>query len=163
MRPVGRVFETPGLVILIFVSQNSFILFSTCLKKNLFVLCLLYHRFRIWNINKTRDSKCFLSYTNTHQANSIFAKFHYDLDSSVPRYSPVVGSCEHGNQPLGSIKGGEVLNHLCDYQLLRRSLLHAVNLSVSLSPFIIDINCQRKIWFVIVGKLLEISTRHPRI
>jgi hypothetical protein len=32
------------------------------------------------------------------------------LDSSGSGYGPVVGSCEHGNEPLGSIKGGEFLH-----------------------------------------------------
>jgi hypothetical protein len=29
-----------------------------------------------------------------------------ELDSSVSGYGPVVGSCEQGNKPSGSIKGG---------------------------------------------------------
>jgi hypothetical protein len=32
----------------------------------------------------------------------------------------VVGRCEHGNEPLGSIKGGEFLDKLSDYQLLKK-------------------------------------------
>jgi hypothetical protein len=30
-------------------------------------------------------------------------------------HSSVVGSCEHGNETLGSIKGREFLDLLCDY------------------------------------------------
>jgi hypothetical protein len=32
------------------------------------------------------------------------------LDSSGSGKEPVGGSCEHGNKPLGSIKGGEFLD-----------------------------------------------------
>jgi hypothetical protein len=32
------------------------------------------------------------------------------LDSSGPEWGPVVGSCEHGSEPSGSIKGGEFLD-----------------------------------------------------
>jgi hypothetical protein len=32
----------------------------------------------------------------------------------------VAGSCEHGNEPLGSIKGGEFLDWLNDYHLIRK-------------------------------------------
>jgi hypothetical protein len=31
------------------------------------------------------------------------------------REEPVVGSCEHGNEPSGSIKGGEFLDWMSDY------------------------------------------------
>jgi len=31
----------------------------------------------------------------------------------------VVGSCEHDNEPSGSIKGGEFLDQLIDYAQLR--------------------------------------------
>jgi len=30
-------------------------------------------------------------------------------------WEPVVDSCEHGNGPSGSIKGGEFLDYLSDY------------------------------------------------
>jgi hypothetical protein len=30
-------------------------------------------------------------------------------------YDPVVGSCEHGNEPAGSIKRGKFLDQLSDY------------------------------------------------
>jgi hypothetical protein len=30
----------------------------------------------------------------------------------------VAGSCEHGNEPSGSIKGGEFLDQLSDYNVL---------------------------------------------
>jgi hypothetical protein len=32
----------------------------------------------------------------------------------------VAGSCEHGNEPSGSIKGGEFLDQLSDCQLLKK-------------------------------------------
>jgi hypothetical protein len=32
------------------------------------------------------------------------------LDSSGSRQEPVAGSCEHGTEPSGSIKGGEFLD-----------------------------------------------------
>jgi hypothetical protein len=32
------------------------------------------------------------------------------LDSSGSEQGPTVGSCEHGNEPSGSVKGGEFLN-----------------------------------------------------
>jgi len=32
------------------------------------------------------------------------------LDSCGSVQGPVVGSCEHGNEPLGSIEGGEFLD-----------------------------------------------------
>jgi len=33
---------------------------------------------------------------------------------------PLADSCKHGGKPLGSIKGGESLDHLSDYQLLKK-------------------------------------------
>jgi hypothetical protein len=30
-----------------------------------------------------------------------------------------MGSCEHGNEPSGSIKGGEFLDYLSDYYILK--------------------------------------------
>jgi hypothetical protein len=41
------------------------------------------------------------------------------LDSSDSEYGPVAGTCEHGNKPSGSIKDGEFLDYLIDYQLLK--------------------------------------------
>jgi hypothetical protein len=32
----------------------------------------------------------------------------------------VAGCCEHGNEPSGSIRGGEFLNYLSDYQPLMK-------------------------------------------
>jgi hypothetical protein len=32
------------------------------------------------------------------------------LDASGSGYGPVAGSCKHGNEPSGSIKGGEFLD-----------------------------------------------------
>jgi len=37
------------------------------------------------------------------------------LDSSGSGYGRVVGFCEHGNEPSGSIKGGEFLEWLSGY------------------------------------------------
>jgi hypothetical protein len=31
-----------------------------------------------------------------------------------------MGSCEHGDEPSYSIKGGEFLNQMSDYQLLKK-------------------------------------------
>jgi hypothetical protein len=33
---------------------------------------------------------------------------------------PVTGSCEHGNEPSVSINGGEFLDYISDYQLLKK-------------------------------------------
>jgi hypothetical protein len=32
----------------------------------------------------------------------------------------VVGLCDHGNEPLGFIKGGELLDQLSDYQIFKK-------------------------------------------
>jgi hypothetical protein len=32
----------------------------------------------------------------------------------------LISSCEHGNEPSGSLKGGKLLEHICDFQLLRK-------------------------------------------
>jgi hypothetical protein len=37
------------------------------------------------------------------------------LDSSDSGYGPAAGSCEHGNEPSGSIKGREFLDYLNEY------------------------------------------------
>jgi len=39
----------------------------------------------------------------------------------------VAGSCEHGNEPLGSVKGWEFLKELSDFTFTRRTLLHWVS------------------------------------
>jgi hypothetical protein len=39
----------------------------------------------------------------------------------------VAGSCEHGNEPSVSIKGGEFLVHLGDIQLLKMTQHHGVS------------------------------------
>jgi hypothetical protein len=44
----------------------------------------------------------------------------YGLDSSGSGQGPVAGSCEHGNEPSGFIKGREFLDQLRDYYLLRK-------------------------------------------
>jgi hypothetical protein len=38
----------------------------------------------------------------------------YGLDSSGSGWIPVVGSCEHGNEPLGSVKYWEIIEELRD-------------------------------------------------
>jgi hypothetical protein len=43
----------------------------------------------------------------------------YELDSSGSGQRPVAGSCEHRIETSGSIKGGEFLDYLSDYQLLK--------------------------------------------
>jgi hypothetical protein len=37
-----------------------------------------------------------------------------ELDASDSGQGPVVGSCEHGDEPSGFIKGGELLDWLSD-------------------------------------------------
>jgi hypothetical protein len=34
-------------------------------------------------------------------------------------YAAVACSCEHGNEPLSSVKGGKFLDQLCDYEFLK--------------------------------------------
>jgi hypothetical protein len=45
----------------------------------------------------------------------------YGLDSSGSGQGQVAGSCEHGNEPSCSIKGGEFIDLLSDCQLLKDS------------------------------------------
>jgi hypothetical protein len=45
----------------------------------------------------------------------------------------VVGSCEHGNEPSGSIKGRK-FNYLSDCKLLKEILLQVFSQSVSCFP-----------------------------
>jgi hypothetical protein len=45
-----------------------------------------------------------------------------DLDSTGSEQDPVVCSCGQGNEPSGSIKGGEFLDQLRYYQLLKDCL-----------------------------------------
>lgn len=44
------------------------------------------------------------------------------VDFGVPRdlEGPMVGSCEHDNEPYGSIKYGEFIYQLSYYQLLKK-------------------------------------------
>jgi hypothetical protein len=37
------------------------------------------------------------------------------------RSDPVADSCEHGNEPSGSINGGEFIDQLSSYQLLKEN------------------------------------------
>jgi len=39
----------------------------------------------------------------------------------------VIGCCEHGNKPSGSIKGGKLLDWFSEYYLLKRTLLCGFN------------------------------------
>jgi hypothetical protein len=41
------------------------------------------------------------------------------LHSSGSEEGPVAGSCEHGNETSGSINGGEFLDQLSNYKLLK--------------------------------------------
>jgi hypothetical protein len=41
------------------------------------------------------------------------------VDLSSTGEGPVAGSCECGNELFGSIKGKELLHHLCDYYLFK--------------------------------------------
>jgi hypothetical protein len=45
------------------------------------------------------------------------------LDSCGLGYSPVARSSEHGNEPVSPIKRVGFLDHLSDYQLLKRTPL----------------------------------------
>jgi hypothetical protein len=42
------------------------------------------------------------------------------LDLTGYEYDPIERSCEHGNEFLGSIKGGKFLDRLSDYQFPKR-------------------------------------------
>jgi len=42
------------------------------------------------------------------------------LDESGSGLRPVAGSCEDGNESSGSIKGGQFLDLLFDYQLFKK-------------------------------------------
>jgi len=41
------------------------------------------------------------------------------MDASGSGQGPMMGSCEHGNKPSGSIKRGEFLDYLSDCWLLK--------------------------------------------
>jgi hypothetical protein len=45
----------------------------------------------------------------------------YELDSTGPRLCSVMGSCECGNEQSGYIKGGEFIDQLSGYQLLKEN------------------------------------------
>jgi hypothetical protein len=45
----------------------------------------------------------------------------YGLDSSDSGYGPVLGTYEHDDEPSGSLKGGEFLEHLNGYQLIKKN------------------------------------------
>jgi hypothetical protein len=43
------------------------------------------------------------------------------IDQLHSRHGPVTGSCEIGNEASGSTKGGEFLDQMSDYQVLKYS------------------------------------------
>lgn len=45
----------------------------------------------------------------------------YELDLSGPEQRPVASSCEHNNEPLGSIKRGKYRDKLVSYQFLNEN------------------------------------------
>jgi hypothetical protein len=47
--------------------------------------------------------------TGTGQDKRMGSGEGYGLNSSGSGYEPVAGSCEHSNEPLGSVKGGNFL------------------------------------------------------
>jgi hypothetical protein len=47
------------------------------------------------------------------------------LDLSGSESSAVGGSCVHGNEPSGSIKGGKILDELSENQFLKKSALQS--------------------------------------
>jgi len=56
-----------------------------------------------------------------------------ETDSSSAGQGPPAGSCEHGNETSGPIKGWKFLNHLSDYKLLKEdSAPRTICLSASL-------------------------------
>jgi hypothetical protein len=44
------------------------------------------------------------------------------MDSAGLAQDPLVGSCEHGNAPSGSINNSEFLDQMNDHQLLKVSV-----------------------------------------
>jgi hypothetical protein len=44
----------------------------------------------------------------------------YGLNQSGSGYGPMEGSCEHGNEPSGSIKHWEVLEWLHNWRVLKK-------------------------------------------
>jgi hypothetical protein len=45
--------------------------------------------------------------------------FFHELDSASSGYGPVVGFCEHGNEPPSSIKEAECFDKLSDNHLFK--------------------------------------------
>jgi len=46
----------------------------------------------------------------------------FRLDASGSGWGPVAGPFEYDNEPSGSIRNGEFLNYLSEYQLLKNNL-----------------------------------------
>jgi len=53
--------------------------------------------------------------------------FGRELDSSGSGWGAVAEFSEHGNKPSGSIKGGEFVDHLSDYQFLKKDSVQLVS------------------------------------
>jgi hypothetical protein len=51
----------------------------------------------------------------------------YEVDSPGSGEGAVVGSCEHGNEPRGSIIGWEFLEWLSDWRFLKKIQFHVVS------------------------------------
>jgi hypothetical protein len=49
------------------------------------------------------------------------------MDATVSGQGPMAGSCEHGNEPLDSIKGKEFHDYLRIISFSRWNLLHEVS------------------------------------
>jgi hypothetical protein len=64
--------------------------------------------------------------------------WYYGLGSSGSGQGPVMGSCEHGNEPTGSIKAREFLDHHSDYKVIKKSLVSNFSLA-SLQIMILNI------------------------
>jgi hypothetical protein len=79
------------------------------------------------------------------------------LDASGSGYGPVACSCEHGNEPSGSINGGEFLEEVSDYYILNK-------VSVPLLPGVSQILLDMLQTIVIALLLLpKLGTSEPLI
>jgi len=56
------------------------------------------------------------------------------MDSAGSGQGSASGICEHGNEPSGSIKGGECRDSLSDYQLLKKYCVPWIRLKWRLLP-----------------------------
>jgi hypothetical protein len=84
------------------------------------------------------------------------------------RIGPVLGCCEHSNEPAVSLKGREFLDHVNDYfSFLRRALLHRVSRDYKLrimqlcDPFLDIISNNTESPYVkFVRYILKVSHQH---